>query len=337
MVPGRRMLMTLNSPYTVTNETLDSLFSFWHDPRNSLAWDCLFVSPMWMKAWWDVFGNGQDLRIYGIWRQADIIGIAPFLIDGGTARFVGQGDVCDYLDFIPAPGWEAEFFHVLITSLREQGITHLDLAPIHRDSTVRSVFPKIAKELKCDIQFRQEDVLFELVLPDTWDGYLDGLSGKYRHEIRRKLRRLEKTGRVYYRMVDDSRNIGEAMDAFLTLFRSNRMDKSRFMTDRMVSFFMSLAASLAKFNMLKLYFLELNDEPVASVMCFDYRSDVYLYNNGYDSSLNWLSIGLLSKLFSIKDSIQEGKKKYNFLKGNEDYKKQLGGKEIPVYRCKVRL
>jgi len=235
---------------------------------------------MWMKVWWDVFRQGQDLKIYTIRHQMDIIGIAPFIIKDKTVRFIGYGDVCDYLDFIITPGQEMHFFTALISFLRSQGVMNLDLEPVHRDSTIYSVFPKIANELKCDIQFQQEDVLFELVLPDTWDRYLEGLSGKYRHEIRRKLRRLEKTGQVYYRMVDDLQNIGEAMDTFITLFRSNRMDKSRFMTDQMMSFFKSLAVSLARFNMLKLYFLELDGESVAAAMCFDYRSDVYLYNNG---------------------------------------------------------
>ena len=46
----------------------------------------------------------------------------------------------------------------------------------------------------------------------------------------------------------------------------------------------------------------------------------------YDS----LSVGLLSKVFCIKEGIQQGKKRFEFLKGNEIYKQRLGGKEIPL-------
>ncbi|MGD8494106.1 MAG: GNAT family N-acetyltransferase, partial [Desulfobacterales bacterium] len=58
---------------------------------------------------------------------------------------------------------------------------------------------------------------------------------------------------------------------------------------------------------------------------------------GYDESYHVLSVGLLSKLFTLKESIQLGKKRYDFLKGTEVYKHRLGGKRISLYRCRVSL
>ncbi len=77
--------------------------------------------------------------------------------------------------------------------------------------------------------------------------------------------------------------------------------------------------------------------PVATVMCFDYNNTVYLYNSGYDPPHSYLSVGLLSKVLSIKDSIERGRKRYDFLKGAEEYKYRLGGKEIPIYCCSIAL
>ena len=39
----------------------------------------------------------------------------------------------------------------------------------------------------------------------------------------------------------------------------------------------------------------------------------------------------------IQESIQEKKNKFDFLKGNEDYKHHLGGKEISLYNCQISL
>jgi len=50
-----------------------------------------------------------------------------------------------------------------------------------------------------------------------------------------------------------------------------------------------------------------------------------------------LSVGLLSKALCIKESIREGKRRYDFLKGDESYKHQLGGREIPLYRCQITI
>jgi CelD/BcsL family acetyltransferase involved in cellulose biosynthesis len=94
---------------------------------------------------------------------------------------------------------------------------------------------------------------------------------------------------------------------------------------------------MARENLLKLYFLDLDDTPVAAVMCFDYDATIYLYNNGYDGKYGSLSVGLLSKVLTIKESIRRGKRKYDFLKGTEEYKHRLGGKPVPLYRCQVKL
>jgi CelD/BcsL family acetyltransferase involved in cellulose biosynthesis len=181
------------------------------------------------------------------------------------------------------------------------------------------------------------DATMVLDLPASWDMYLRQLTGKQRHEVRRKFRRLEEAGRVALRTVDDATAVSSAMDTFLTLFKKNRTDKARFMTDQMASYFHALAIELASARIMKLFFLLLDDAVVAAVMCFDHDETFHLYNNGYDESYHVLSVGLLSKLFTLKESIQLGKKRYDFLKGTEVYKHRLGGKRISLYRCRVSL
>jgi CelD/BcsL family acetyltransferase involved in cellulose biosynthesis len=117
----------------------------------------------------------------------------------------------------------------------------------------------------------------------------------------------------------------------------NRADKAAFMTGQMASFFRSLAEAMAEEEMLRLFFLDLDNRPAAAVMCFDYNMKVYLYNNAYDHRFRALSVGLLSKVLSMRDSIERGKRTYDFLKGGEPYKYRLGGRPVRVYRCMVAL
>ena len=174
-------------------------------------------------------------------------------------------------------------------------------------------------------------------LPDSWEDYLQGLSGKERHEIRRKFRRLYAAGKVNLRCIEDPALVSDAMDQFLTLFRANRKDKAAFMTGSMPAFFRSLALNLASRGFLKLYFLDLDDRTIAATFCIAHRSTVYLYNNGYDDAFRSLSIGLLSKVLTIKDSIRNRWRIYDFLKGAEAYKRRLGGKPININRCVIAL
>jgi len=103
----------------------------------------------------------------------------------------------------------------------------------------------------------------------------------------------------------------------------------------MMSFFRLLAQRMAQQGFLKLSFLDIDQVPAAGVMCFDYGNTLFLYNNGYNPQFGSLSPGFLSKVYSIKDSIEKGKLRYDLLKGEEGYKKRLGSSPVPLYHLKI--
>ena len=328
---------TYEKSYTVESETLESIFAHWQRTDSLLRWNCLFVLPVWLKPWWDNFGSSSALYLLSIRQEGRTIGIAPLQRSDDTVRLIGDENVCDYLDFIVAPEKSAEFYRILLNYLKQDGVKRLELAQVRQNSSVMAQLLPVAEKTGCRISYEKNDMSFELALPGSWDDYLTLLSGKERHEIRRKLRRLNEAGQMSYRMVEDASSIKNEMEAFLELFRSYRSDKTEFMNDRMVSFFKELAEALKEARILKLFFLELDKKPIAATMCFDYHSTMYLYNNGYDKRFGSLSVGMLSKVLSIKESIQSGKKTYDFLKGAEVYKKRLGGQPIQLYRCQIDL
>jgi CelD/BcsL family acetyltransferase involved in cellulose biosynthesis len=127
------------------------------------------------------------------------------------------------------------------------------------------------------------------------------------------------------------------MDTFLKMFTESRSDKATFLTGQKESFFRALAATLTEAGLLKLGVLELDDLPTATILYFDYDGGTYLYNSGYDPEYDFLSAGLLSKVLCIRESILAGKKKFDFLKGDETYKYHLGGKEVPLSSCRITI
>jgi len=323
--------------YTITQESFDSLASCWANPSHSLRWNSPFVLPVWLKVWWQEFGAGAELHLGAIRQEEEVIGVAPLLVREGKTSLIGSADVCDYLDFIVAPGREGDFFSVLLDDLREKGINQLDLSPLRPDSTVLTYLVSIAQNRGYEVLCHPEDVSLELDLPSTWDEYLGILTSKQRHEVKRKLRRLEEAGNVKYRIVEDTGATREAMNTFLRMFAESRTDKAAFLTAQMESFFRSLADNMAEVGLLRLGILELDTQPTAMVMCVDYNDCMYLYNSGYNPQYNSLSVGLLCKVLCIKESIREGKKRFDFLKGDETYKYHLGGGEVPLYSCQITI
>jgi len=327
----------VGSDHTVSFESFDSLTSYWLKPRSPLKWDCIFVLPPWLEVWWREFGSKGDLYLCAVKQRGTIIGIAPLLLQGDVACFIGSVDLCDCLDFVIAPGSEQDFFNILLDELRRRGISRLSLRSLRPDSTVLSHLVGISEDRGYKVSCKVEDISLELDLPPTWEEYLGILNRKQRHEVRRKLRRLDETGEVRYRIIEDIDPVADAIEFFLESFRESKKDKEIFMTTERESFFRSLAKAMAQARLLKIGTLELDAQPVAAIMCFDYNDTVYLYNNGYDPQYGSLSVGLISKILCIKDSIERGRRKFDFLKGAEHYKYGLGGKEIPLHGCQIVL
>ena len=68
-----------------------------------------------------------------------------------------------------------------------------------------------------------------------------------------------------------------------------------------------------------------NSELISASIVFDYNETYFLYNNAYSLMYNSFSVGLISKIYAIKESIEKNKTNFNFLRGDERYKYHLGG------------
>ncbi|MGE5238308.1 MAG: GNAT family N-acetyltransferase [Chloroflexota bacterium] len=316
---------------------MDHIEHYWHDRDSPLDWTCVFTLPPWLGAWWSAFGQAHALHLCVARQEGSVIGIGPLMVTRDRASVIGSGDLTDYTDFIVAPGRGSDFFLALLKHLRQEGVSLLRLGRTRADSETLVQLKTLAGSLGFRLSCKPADVLYEMALPDSWEAYLDLLSGKERHEIRRKLRRLSNAGRITIRVVEERGAASTAMDAFITLFRSNLREKALFMTHATEHFFRSLADRMAESGILRLHFLDLDSVPVAATMCIDYQSTVYLYNNGYDDRYRHLSVGLLSKVLSIKESILRGRRRFNFLRGGEAYKQRLGGSPVLLLECEVLL
>jgi len=323
--------------YTITQESFESLASFQDNSEYRLDWSSVFVLPVWLKIWWQEFKPKEDLYLKAVRRDGNVIGVAPLLLENGVASLLGSTDVCDYLDFIIVPGEEENFFSVLLDEFKQGGISSLNMKSLRPDSMVLTWLVDIARERGYKVSCQPVDVTVELELPSTWEEYLAILVSKQRHEVRRKLRRLPEAGKASFHVIRGGAGIQKDMDTFIEMFTGSRSDKASFMTSQKESFFRTLADSLAEAGLLRLGVLELDNLPTAMIMYFDYNECIYLYNSGYDPKYYYLSAGLLSKVLCIKESIERGKKKFDFLKGNETYKYHLGGKEVPLSNCQITI
>ena len=307
----------------------------WRELMQTATNNHIFFTPQWENSWWQVFGSGYELVLLSIYDGRELVGIAPFKRKEGKLSFIGSSDVCDYMDFISKPGGEDYFFSQLLDYLDKLEWSSLELDSVLPESLALKYFIPLARQKGYHVEIQQTNVSPQLLLPARWEEYLALLITKDRHELRRKLRRLEQTQSVNYLTVTERENLPLAMDSFFKLFKLSSTDKANFMTDKKIEFFNTMAGALAEKGNLKLSFLEIERVPVSAVICFDYNNDVYLYNSAFDPAFSALSVSLLLEVFCIRDAIAKRKIRFDFLSGNERYKYDLGGKDVPIYQCLI--
>jgi len=330
-------------PYSVKEETLQSLQHYCRDEGRLLIWPVIFTLPVWIGNWWEHFGlEKYQLLIRSVWMGDELIGIAPLMRDGAAARLIGSADVCDYLDFVTASGRESDFFAALLPALAAEGIEVLELESQRPEAAVFKGFFAGSAIKGSQGRFTLENESSEIILADEWEDYLMQLNKKQRHEVRRKLRKLENETvsnrfRVSGEVQGDSESsLTRFTPQFIDLFLENP-EKADFLTDKMKKYFHGLITATAAAGLARFGLLEIDGEPAAAVLFFSYDGRIYLYNSGYRSDYSNLSAGLLSKVLCIKDSIERGRQVFDFLKGPEIYKSRLGGVTIPIYKVTLQI
>ncbi len=298
---------------------------------------CLFLSPQWQQIWWRIFGEGREMSGFRLASNSgETKGIASLCKRGSCLSFVGSPDTFDYNDFLVRPGDEEAFYSVVLDVLDDGEWTELHLDSLIEHSPTLACFPELARRRGYSVELAFEDVTSGVALPGDWDRYLLLLSKKDRHELRRKLRRLDTQTEWRWFCVSDPDEVEERFDDFLHLMRISSPEKREFMTPERETFFRSLAARMSELDSLRLFFMEMNGALAATSLCFDYRQARLLYNSGYDPSLSYYSVGLLLHAMCVKDAIERGIGYFDFLRGPEPYKAHLGGTQKSLYKMVVK-
>ena len=323
-------------PVSVDTTDFDGIQDQWAELLPSSVTNTIFVTPWWQKVWWTHFGSGSELRILAVREDNRLVGIAPMRLREGVLSFLGDTDLFDYHDFLVARGSEEMFYEALCDHLVGIDWHTMHLGSLPEGSPTLQYLPRMSESRGLSVEVSDEDTAPVANLPTSWDEYLASLGKHDRHELRRKLRRLDNADNAHQYTCDDPETLAQCMGDFFRLLRSSSPDKADFLTPARERFFMDIASDFAIRGQLKLFFLEVANERVASCICFDYGDSYLLYNSGYDPSYASLSVGLLNKALCIREAIEKGRHRFDFLRGAERYKYNLGGSDRIVHQLVAR-
>jgi CelD/BcsL family acetyltransferase involved in cellulose biosynthesis len=324
------------APLTVARlDAFAPLEADWKALLRSCPCDTIFLTWDWQQLWWRAFPEGE-LHLLAVRADDELVGIAPLVRQDDCWGLAGGAEVADFLDVIAHPVHRTAVAEAVLDYLDERG-GQLVLRNLRPDSLGATALLDEARRRGMPASLEQEDVSPRLVLPGDWEEYLQDLTKKDRHELRRKQRRLYASGEVGYGAVAPG-DLREADVAdFVRLHRLSGEAKADFMTAAMEDFFGAVLRAFVPRGWARLYFLTVDGGRAAATILFDYGGEFLLYNSGYDPAYAHLSVGLLLKAFCIRDAIAERRRAFDFLQGNEPYKYDLGGVDTPIYRLCLGL
>ena len=239
-----------------------------------------------------------------------------FSIKDGTLCNSGSRD---YIDYRPN-------FNLTSKSLKDLNCKKVSLDSMHFDQIkeITKLYPENS------LKISKQDQVVNLVLPESYEDYLAVLPRKKRHELKRKkVRFQEKYPQAVLRESKDS----EIFETFIKLHKTSDGDKGDFMNDEVAAFFSSLLAMKGW----KIYYLEV-DNTIAAC-CFVYEDELgsYLYNSSKNNTFNEVNPGIIIIDKIIEQLISKELTFFDFLKGTERYKFDLGGISTQLYDIEITL
>ncbi|MGE3073153.1 MAG: GNAT family N-acetyltransferase [Dehalococcoidia bacterium] len=320
----------------ITSEDFDALEPKWLALWNESLDATPFHHPAWHRVWLRHFGENTAPVFLAIRRAEALIGVAALDMDREEARELGDHNVRDYAGPLAASGEESAVAAGILEWLREDLTPRVTFWGLASDTSVAVALQDPPPGSGWAPATSPEAVCPGTDLPDDFETFVGALPKHDRHELRRKMRNLEAAGKVTFESLTEPEPVSAAMDALFDLMRRSRADKAEFLTPTMEAFFRDLAATFAGLGLLRLSKLSLDGTTAGMTLSFDDGRTLYLYNSGFEPEHSKLAVGLLSKAYAIREAISLGRRRFDFLRGEEDYKRRLGGIDRQVVTVTLR-
>ncbi|MCY3867584.1 MAG: GNAT family N-acetyltransferase [Chloroflexi bacterium] len=320
------------------------LKSLWNDLLERAPMNRVFYTWEWQKTWWEAYEPGE-LWILACYDRGAAIGIAPLFISeserGRFVQIIGCVDVTDYLDFIIDEARMADVYAAFADYLWDHRAEYdcLDFCNIPFDSPTQRLLPELLSQRGFETDVEQQEVCPVIELPDNWGSYMSRLHKKQRHEVRRKMRRIQGSeASIDWYIVNGQHDLDEEVAQFVRLMAASDPEKERFLQDESnLRFFHSIVPLLQACGWLQLNFLTIGEQRAAAYINFVYGNRVMVYNSGHaHHDFGEYSPGIVLLAYNIRHAIEQGYAYYDFLRGDEPYKYRMGGRDTAVMNIRAR-
>lgn len=269
-----------------------------------------FNTPEWQGAWWNLFGRGKRALAIEIREGRDLVGLFPLVVGPGpwrALRAMGTGP-SDYLHPLARGGREEAVAGAIEPMLRElRGVDLIDLHGLREDQPLAS--------MATDDQAR----CLVLDLPSTYDTFLASLGKSLRYDVRRLDKSPFKEGKATIE-TNPTDGLDILFDLHRARWRAKRLPGA--FIGRLVPFQRAWAAEAERRGYLQLSILRVEGEPIGALYAMAVGRQVFYYQAGFAPTEGAISPGTLLVAHTVRRAIEEGRTRFDFLRGDEGYKRR---------------
>ena len=318
-----------------SNKDFESLQNVWSefnvDLMNSFSWNF---------SWWNAFQDQGNLHLLTFKQAGDVVGIAPFYVDHWFGlkrlRFLASGDTStDYVDLICDREHYDRCAHSVSEYIREQRFDVVELECPKGDRLSESLMP--ALESAYDYDHRDVEPTWLLSLPSEWTDFLSARRSSLRRKIKKAVRRLD-SSELQIKTTSEGLPMESALETLKDL-HTRRMNSTGkpgvFANQQFDNFLTNLVMDSATEGQVEIIVALKNNVSVGAQIYFDSSQGYQLYQSGYAPEAMKLEPGHLLFTEMIKRAIERGDQQFDFLRGNEPYKKYWEAK--PHAQKKLRM
>jgi len=327
----------------------EKLAEAWNDLLSRSVTDVPFLRHEFLSAWWQHRGGGEwpeEAELYIlIARQEDgaLAAALPLFLSKNHAgkpalMLLGSVEIADFLDILAPAETLGVFLDAALVHLTSSDAPvweTLEFSNLLEGTPTLAALEKAAEAHGLLYSHERLQPSPNISLPDDFETYMESLDGRYRREMLRKMRnamgyfipvKVERVGQ------DD--DLAAEMDAFFTMMREES-HKDAFLTDPMAAQMQAIAKAAFNHGWLDLRFLVVGREKAAGYFNFVYNDRVWVYNSARADKFDSLSPGIALMGLLIEEAIEQGYQDFDLMRGDEDYKYQLGGVDRWVVKAEI--
>ncbi len=311
-----------------------------------------FQSWGWISSWLNQVVDDMQIMVLQIWSGQLLIGMGLFvpanvkrrLVIQSKALFLNEypfGDknmVIEYNGMLAANGFEHNVYEQLVQYFNNElkKCDELNFDGITEEVAFTYLDQKSGSSIKFEIL--EESTSWQVELSGnhtTLDQYLLALSRNRRGQIRRSIRLYEELGPVNLQVAetfDEAMEYFKAMEILHTKHWQMKDKSGVFARHVWKKFHSDLI--LKRFNDGEIQLLKLTcaDKAIGYLYNFIWRNKVYVLQTGFEQPLDSRFMpGYITHAFSIVHNRNLGMTEYDFLHGDDLYKKILSNKQCKLF------